>query len=54
MKKTNLILFVLTLFVSLTGFVSAHTGDDNFAHHGVMGSGFMVKSLFPLLNLQEL
>lgn len=41
MKKTSLIYFVLTLFVSLTGFVSAHTGDDNFSHHGLMGSGFM-------------
>lgn len=41
MKKTSLIYFVLTLFVSLTGFVSAHTGDDNFSHHGLMESGFM-------------
>lgn len=41
MKKISLIPFVLTLFVGLTGFVSSHTGDDNFAHHGMMGSGFM-------------
>lgn len=41
MKKTNLIFFVLTLLIGLTGFISAHVGDDNFAHHGMMGSGFM-------------
>ncbi len=46
MKKTSLIYFVLTLFVSLTGFISAHTGDDNFLHHGMMGYGFGFMWLF--------
>lgn len=41
MKKINLISFVLTMFVGLTSFVSAHAGEDNFSHHGMMGSGFM-------------
>lgn len=46
MKKTSLIYFVLTLFVGLTNFVSAHTGDDNFSHHGLMGSGLGFMWLF--------
>ena len=44
MKNIGLVFFVLTLLVSLTGFVSAHTGDDDSAHHSMMGLygyGFM-------------
>ena len=44
MKKTSLKFLVLTLLISLTGFVSAHAGDDDSAHHSMMGFygyGFM-------------
>jgi len=27
----------LVLTIGLTGFVSAHTGDDDYGHHGMMG-----------------
>jgi uncharacterized membrane protein len=37
MKKTGLIFLVLTLLISLTSFVSAHSGEDDFAHHSFMG-----------------
>ncbi|HEA46548.1 MAG TPA: hypothetical protein ENH99_02085 [Candidatus Pacearchaeota archaeon] len=46
MKKISLILFVLTIFISLTSFISAHVGDDNFAHHSMMGYGFGFMWLF--------
>ncbi len=37
MKKINLISFVLTIFIGLTSFVSAHAGEDDFSHHNFMG-----------------
>lgn len=37
MKKIMLISFALILLISLTGFISAHTGDDDSTHHGMMG-----------------
>ena len=43
MKKIASIFVVLTLLISLTGFISAHTGEDDSAHHdmmtGMMGFG---------------
>jgi uncharacterized membrane protein len=41
MKKISLMLLVLTLFISSMGFISSHTGEDDFAHHGFMG-GMMI------------
>lgn len=33
MKKTGLIMAIL---LGLTGFISAHVGDDDYAHHSMM------------------
>lgn len=37
MKKTVLISFALILLISLIGFIPAHTGEDDSAHHSMMG-----------------
>ena len=38
MKIKRLLLSSLGIFLVLISFVSAHTGDDNSAHHSMMGN----------------
>ncbi len=35
-KKSVLAFVSLSLLISLTGFISAHTGDDYYSHHSMM------------------
>jgi uncharacterized membrane protein len=37
MKKISLMLLALVFLASLTSFVSAHAGEDDFSHHSFMG-----------------
>jgi len=38
MKKAKILLIILSMILVLTTFVSAHTGEDDYNHHSMMGS----------------
>ena len=37
MKRLNFLMAILGFVLVLTSFASAHTGDDDYAHHSMMG-----------------
>ena len=49
-NKTKASMILLLVLISLTGFVSAHSGDDGYSHHGMMscfyGGGFSGMNFF--------
>ncbi len=44
MKTKKLLLSLLGIFLVLISFVSAHTGEDEYAHHGMMGDMYGMMS----------
>ena len=59
LKWFGILAIVLSLF-SFAGIVSAHTGDDNYSHHGMMegmygGFGMWAPSgiLFPVFHMKK-
>ena len=44
MKQMKLLIGILGFVLVFTSFVSAHTGDDDYMHHGMMGDMYGMMS----------